>query len=768
MPLSKIIPALIALLLTEASIFGARFHPYLPEPIRVNPWQSYDKIPNEFSFLDDPTKVERIRKYFHTLGVDRRDNVWLQRVGNQILYRIGRGGTLHRIPVNQAAGDIPGWEHPVVHQDNINGYAEFVTDDLKFYENPRFSRPVKIQAKMFGTKPKAVYFETNLNRPGLTGSHLAHRLIPMAESADTNTYTVGLNITRWGAYSGRIVILDQNNELHIHSRKDLYINISPAESRRVRIYSLYLDRIKSNLRDFVKGRAPITLNHIAKLLGARGMLWFLPLHPTTDIWKLGAIGSPYSTTNHFRIHPKYGSMNDLMLVLREARKKRLSVMLDISTGHVGPDYYLSKDEIKEIFDLMHFDPGLIAEQFPMFFASRNNHKIPASHPHEIAKSVAGYYHHWFALEDVISIFRGDFAAAEDLYTEDTAHYNFRDRNYAFDVTNEKIKYCLEHRDVHDFDCRQVMLKLTWDFYLSVFKFWISKGVRGFRLDMPHIQSRQFWEYIINHVRDYMNIHYPREEVIFLPEALDETPRFRGLFDVLNLATHDWLSRDPLYAQYQFELERQRSGPEQIKTNVIESHDNGRFWNSYQGFTRFACALFDRNVVPSLYVGQEIGVWTEPHVTEDNTLDFREILNEPMSENLHLLYSKVLKIHSQLLDKDAFQPDGERFYVKSRDWEKNLRVFSVLRHRGKSLYLALGNWSGASISDVNLQLPYDIINQGLPDREKIGPKTKVIVRHFMANSDQHRREIMTLEKLEHRSLFENEFQILQLRILPNRR
>ncbi len=70
----------------------------------------------------------------------------------------------------------------------------------------------------------------------------------------------------------------------------------------------------------------------------------------------------------------------------------------------------------------------------------------------------------------------------------------------------------KYEDIYPINFETDDWKNLWEELKSVFLFWISKGIKIFRVDNPHTKSLNFWEWAI----DEINREHP--EVIFLSEA----------------------------------------------------------------------------------------------------------------------------------------------------------------------------------------------------------------------------------------------------------
>ena len=86
-------------------------------------------------------------------------------------------------------------------------------------------------------------------------------------------------------------------------------------------------------------------------LGAT-ILYLLPIHPIGKEARKGTLGSPYSIVDYYSINPELGTLDDFKVLVKEAHKLGLSVMMDIVFNHTSrdavwvqdhPDYYYRKN-----------------------------------------------------------------------------------------------------------------------------------------------------------------------------------------------------------------------------------------------------------------------------------------------------------------------------------------------------------------------------------------------------------------------------------------
>ena len=80
----------------------------------------------------------------------------------------------------------------------------------------------------------------------------------------------------------------------------------------------------------------------------------------------------------------------------------------------------------------------------------------------------------------------------------------------------------KYQDIYPFDFESRDRTALWDALRDVFVFWLSHGVRIFRVDNPHTKPFRFWEWVI---RDLRRAH---PDAIFLAEAFTRPALMRHL------------------------------------------------------------------------------------------------------------------------------------------------------------------------------------------------------------------------------------------------
>ena len=88
------------------------------------------------------------------------------------------------------------------------------------------------------------------------------------------------------------------------------------------------------------------------------ILWFMPIYPISETRKKGSLGSYYAVSDFRNTNPKFGTLDDFKVIIKEAHALGMKVILDWVPNHTGwdhvwiknhPDYY-TKDASGNITD----------------------------------------------------------------------------------------------------------------------------------------------------------------------------------------------------------------------------------------------------------------------------------------------------------------------------------------------------------------------------------------------------------------------------------
>lgn len=89
-----------------------------------------------------------------------------------------------------------------------------------------------------------------------------------------------------------------------------------------------------------------------KALGAN-VVYLMPIYPNGIENSAGGLGSPYSVRNYKEVSPEYGTLKDLQILVEQAHKRDMAVILDWVANHTAwdnpwitehPEYYQTDEE----------------------------------------------------------------------------------------------------------------------------------------------------------------------------------------------------------------------------------------------------------------------------------------------------------------------------------------------------------------------------------------------------------------------------------------
>jgi glycosidase len=112
-------------------------------------------------------------------------------------------------------------------------------------------------------------------------------------------------------------------------------------------------------------------------------IWLMPIHPIGEIERKGSLGSPYSITDYYDVHPDYGSLEDFQDLVDAVHSRGMHIIIDLVVNHTAwdhpwieehPEWYSRDDEgnmmppvpdWSDVADLNFDDEGLREELIDM-------------------------------------------------------------------------------------------------------------------------------------------------------------------------------------------------------------------------------------------------------------------------------------------------------------------------------------------------------------------------------------------------------------------
>jgi glycosidase len=108
---------------------------------------------------------------------------------------------------------------------------------------------------------------------------------------------------------------------------------APAWAHRTAIYEV-------NVRQYTyEGTLHAFTSHLPRLkdMGVE-TLWFMPLQPIGKLHRKGILGSYYSISDYISLNPEYGSPDDFKILVEEAHRNNMKVIIDWVANHTSWDH----------------------------------------------------------------------------------------------------------------------------------------------------------------------------------------------------------------------------------------------------------------------------------------------------------------------------------------------------------------------------------------------------------------------------------------------
>ena len=314
-------------------------------------------------------------------------------------------------------------------------------------------------------------------------------------------------------------------------------------------------------------------------------IWLSPIFPSPDV------DYGYDVADYTAIDPKFGTMADFDSLLKHAHDRDIHVILDLVLNHTS-------------------------DQHPWFVESKQSKNNP--------------YHDWYMWHDPKP--NGD--------PPNNWQAIFGGSGWEYDTYLDQYYYHMFYKEQPDLNWRNPKVRQAM---LDVFRFWLEKGVDGFRLDVfnmyfkdealrenpPKIGLRAF---------DRQKHIYDNSQPEMFPllreirEILDQYPQSYAVGETFLAEPHrtaGYCGENKLHAAFNFDFSKNRWHPKRFKesaknwyqalpenawpNNFLSNHDTPR------AATRYCIGEDDRRAkvamamlltlkgTPYIYYGEEIGL-----------------------------------------------------------------------------------------------------------------------------------------------------------------
>jgi alpha-glucosidase len=314
-------------------------------------------------------------------------------------------------------------------------------------------------------------------------------------------------------------------------------------------------------------------------------IWLSPIYPSPDV------DFGYDVADYCEIDPKFGTMQDFKALLKEARKRDIHVILDLVLNHTS-------------------------DQHPWFIEAKKSKDNP--------------YHDWYLWQDPKP--NGDPPNNWESW--------FGGPAWEYDTNLEQYYYHMFFKEQPDLNWRNPDVRAAM---LDVFRFWLKKGVDGFRLDVfnayfkdPEFKDNpsQFGIRAFDRQKHIYDVSQPEmfpliQEIRAIMEERKDTYVVGETFLADPQQTAQYCGDGKLHAAFNFDFAQNRWHPKRFlrsalrwyqslsddawPNNFLSNHDMRR------SATRYCLGEDDRRAkvagamlltikgTPFLYYGEEIGL-----------------------------------------------------------------------------------------------------------------------------------------------------------------
>lgn len=330
------------------------------------------------------------------------------------------------------------------------------------------------------------------------------------------------------------------------------------------------------------------LDYLADL-GVEG-LWLSPVFPSPSYHK-------YDVTDYYEIDPEYGTMTDFEELVAAADRKGIKILLDLVVSHTSC-------------------------QHPWFTEAKGSADSPYRN-----------YYIWKSPELIRNLGLGTRHATPDTAVRKPWHKS---------SGNTEKYYAIFSPEMPDLNLENLSTRIE---ILEIARFWLRKGVYGFRLDaakhlypawMPAERNVLFWEALREELRKDFGFVYLVGEVWSVPsrvapflQGLTASFNFELCYDIREILLHEHDTRNLIAKLLESYRIYETVNPGFIDATFLGNHDQERIASALQNHTRKLMAAVNLLMTlpgnPFLYYGEELateGKKPDPRLREPFLWNYR--------------------------------------------------------------------------------------------------------------------------------------------------
>lgn len=412
----------------------------------------------------------------------------------------------------------------------------------------------------------------------------------------------------------------------------------------------------------------------------------------------GKAGSPYAITDYYDVDPDLADdpanrMEEFESTVQRIHQHGLKVVIDLIPNHLSR-VYKSKCKPDDVRDF-----GSDDDENVEFLQSNNFYYCPGQ-PYVNPVGNSKDYSEFPAKASGNDVFRPN-PTIDDWY--DTI----------------KLNYGVDYRDGSK---HFTPIPDTWRKMLNIMRFWCSKGIDGFRVDMAEMVPAEFWRWAISDVRKDFDVTMIAE--IYKPHLYREYVEagFDYLYDKLGLYnTLENIFRHGQSAETISDVWKSLNGLDNNMLRFMENHDEVRLASKYfmkrveNTFPFVAMSALMNRGAFMIYNGQEYGEDADGLAGFSGDDGRTSIFDYVSMKSLVCgdKNSKVYKFYSNLLnfrENSAAIQKGD-FYdlMWANPWFSNFDpqyIYAFLRFCEEEKLLIVINFNLNESRDVTVTIPED--------------------------------------------------------------
>ena len=424
---------------------------------------------------------------------------------------------------------------------------------------------------------------------------------------------------------------------------------------------------------------------------------------TNPLVTKGLAGSPYAITDYYDIDPDIADDKEQRMAEFESAVGRLhdaglKVIIDFVPNHLAREY---KSRCKP-----HSEPDFGEnDNAGVAFSPDNNFYYCPGERLQLPISSEGVHYHEFPAKASGNNVFSPSPSVNDWYDTVKLNYgiDFRDGSKHFDTVPD-----------------------TWCKMLNVLKFWCSKNVDGFRVDMAEMVPVEFWQWVITELKKHSKITMIAE--IYQPDMYRSylDAGFDFLYDKVGFYnTLESIFRYGGSASRITDIWKSLNGLDDKMLRFLENHDEVRIASRHfmgdarNGFPYMALAALMSRGPLMIYNGQEFGEKAEgasgfsgddgrTSIFDYVFMPSLQVENQENYKDIYLFYKNLLNFKQS---HEAIRSGAFYDLMWANPWYSNFDpqyVYAFIRYCKDERLLVVINFNLHDVKDVRVTIPDDAV------------------------------------------------------------